>query len=761
MRRHEVLRCALTAFVLLLLSREALAQTLELHLPRTVGDPRTAQVMRDLAERIIPIYQEPDRQQYLATLSALQEVAGSWPAAYAARLSLAELTHRLPAAAGRTPQSVYELHVRARALQAEDHVPYGDGLARSFETLAGSLDDLAAYRLGRWLNASPAPQEAALQRSFDALYGQERISLAGALDLIQAYAAFDAQRGVAPLAPALVAGDEARRYNIDELHIPVAAGASVGALLVRPRGATRPLPSILTLTLGPLPAPGGHTRDQAIASAAHGYIGVAASARTWRAPAPGVRWNEPFVHEGEDARAVIRWLGAQGGSDGQVAMMGQGYGAFAAWAAARHPPPALRALVVASATAPGIDLPMEGGIFRSEAFRWLLYVSRAPGVSDEAYRDEARWRDLDARWFASGLPYRDLDRLYGVQSPVFQRWLAHPSLDAFWLARLPSAHELRSLAIPVLSLTGYYDAGGAGALHYFRQHRHARTRAEHLLLAGPYDQEALAAGPPAELAGYPLDPAARIDLSELRYQWLDHVLRGAPRPALLSGTVNYEVMGADAWRHVDRLPAAPGGLTLYLAAGSSGGPPQLLPSRPAAHSYVEQQADLAAREAVPVERAPILAGSLRWRDAQLFVSSPLLQSVELGGSPVLRLLLTCSARDVDLTATLYEQLPDGRYLMLHAPPYEQRASYARDPGLRHLLTPGHLTPLTLSSPRLVAVRTQPGSRLALLLGVKKRPDEEVNHGSGGDVSRESRASARRPVTLRWYSGSRITIPVGP
>jgi hypothetical protein len=62
---------------------------------------------------------------------------------------------------------------------------------------------------------------------------------------------------------------------------------------------------------------------------------------------------------------------------------------------------------------------------------------------------------------------------------------------------------------------------------------------------------------------------------------------------------------------------------------------------------------------------------------------------------------------------------------------------------------------------VLARRTAPGSRLVLLLGVKRRPDEQINYGTGRDVSQESRADAHRPLQLRWYSGSYLEIPVGP
>ena len=50
--------------------------------------PATPAVMRDLAERMLPVYQEDDPERYLANLSALQLVAGNYAAAYASRQSL-------------------------------------------------------------------------------------------------------------------------------------------------------------------------------------------------------------------------------------------------------------------------------------------------------------------------------------------------------------------------------------------------------------------------------------------------------------------------------------------------------------------------------------------------------------------------------------------------------------------------------------------------------------------------------------------------
>ena len=57
------------------------------------------------------------------------------------------------------------------------------------------------------------------------------------------------------------------------------------------------------------------------------------------------------------------------------------------------------------------------------------------------------------------------------------------------------------------------------------------------------------ARPTSVLRGYEVDPAALIDLRELRYQWLDHALKGGAAPAIVAERINFEVMGANEWRH--------------------------------------------------------------------------------------------------------------------------------------------------------------------------------------------------------------------
>ena len=63
--------------------------------------------MRDLAGRVLPVYQESDANQYLNNLSALQLVAGSVDSAWNTRQSL--LDRRRPQEAGKPIRPAVDL----------------------------------------------------------------------------------------------------------------------------------------------------------------------------------------------------------------------------------------------------------------------------------------------------------------------------------------------------------------------------------------------------------------------------------------------------------------------------------------------------------------------------------------------------------------------------------------------------------------------------------------------------------------------------
>jgi putative CocE/NonD family hydrolase len=548
----------------------------------------------------------------------------------------------------------------------------------------------------------------------------------------------------------LLVEDKERRYILEEIAIPVSQDATIAAALVRPRSATavRELPTLLEFTLD------RSSRD-AREAAAHGYASVLALSRI--AGDPTSRPRAPFESEGSDARAAIEWIAKQSWSNGRVAMQGHGYGGFVAWAAAKRLPPALKAIATSDPMAPGIAAPSPNGIFQNSAYRWVYEILASP--DDEVANDDARWRGIDEDWYRAGRTYREFPPLPGRASTIFRSWLNHPSYDRFWQKWLPFGAEFAEIDIPVLTVTGHYSAGETAALYYFTQHHQHDENANHALLIGPFDSPSVEHGASSSVRELRLDAVARIDPDEARYAWFEHALQEAERPAILSATVNYELAGANEWRHESSLAALESNpLRFYLAASPSGESNALVAEKAAPMSLTET-VDL--RDRTDVGWRPAQELVLKETQSQggvLFMTEPFDEPVDVAGRLRGELDFTINQYDVDLVMMLYELTSDGDYVKLFEPGYAFRASYARDRVHRRLLQAGVRQQLPFQSERMVGRRLAAGSRLVLTLGINKRADQQINYGGTHDVSEESIDDAGAPTRIRWHEGSFIEIP---
>jgi putative CocE/NonD family hydrolase len=759
--RRVALPLALLCGVLLLwpaLRPAAAAEPLfQFRAPTVLSDAATTAAMRDLALRLLPVYQDLDRDRYLATLSALQMVEGDYGAAYGARVALRQ---RLK---GQTPAQpieqsvVYDIYAHTKVLETQQHEPFGRAFSQAFNAVIPRLDDLTDYAMTSWFSTPLSVFQAALQSALASVQGQKSITQRQALDLIWAYLAYEVHLNTGPQADELIAEDDQFRYIIDDqILIRLPNGIRVPVMVVRPRGAAARLATLLEFTIY------RDNENYAKECAAHGYAGVVGYTSGRLPRHLGVL---PFERDGSEARAVIAWIARQPWSDGRVGMYGSGYSAFAAWAAAKHAPAALKAIATSSALAPGVDAPMLGNIFVNAWYRWAHEATADPPFNPISDEDESFWRQLNQTWYRSGRPYDQLDALAGVPNPLFDRWLEHPSYDRYWQQMIPYRDEFARIHIPMLAVTGYYAADAAGTLYYFAEHERYAPRDEQTLLIGPYDEQAMEQGASATLRGYRLDAAALIDLRDLRYRWFDSVLRGAPRPSLLQGRINFEVSGANEWRHAGSIEAMTSRtLRFYLSPAASDLPASaeahvLAAQKPAKLSALEQSVNLAERADADWNAPPELqSAALPTHYSVVFATGALPQAIELSGEFSGQLELAVNRADVDLALALYERLPDGTYLKLFDPQVQFRASYLRDPAHRALLKRGARQQLQFHSNRLLSRSFAAGSRLVLVLSVNKRPDQEINYGSGKAVATESISAATSPLKIRWFSSSYIDVP---
>ena len=554
----------------------------------------------------------------------------------------------------------------------------------------------------------------------------------------------------------LTAGRTSEQYLMqDDLIIKVDKNTELSLLVVRPRAMTEPLPVALRFTIY---AEQERSLDiaKACKAAKRGYIGVIAYARGKHLSRSSI---VPYETEVDDVTAVINWLAKQTWSDGRVAMYGGSYEGFAQWAATKRMPAALKTIVPYVAAIPGQGLPMENNVFISANYGWPFHVTNNKYKDDSIYQQKDRWQNLTSNWYKSGKSYRELDSFDQQPNPWFQRWLQHPSYDSYWQAMVPYQQDFSRISIPVLTVTGYYDDGQISALHYLTEHYRYRPDAEHYLVIGPYDHWTAQTKAAESLRDMAVDPVARIDTADLTFAWLDYVLKGKTKPALLQDKINYQLPGSNSWRHVaslQKLNAA--SQTFYLSTATADKPSMLSLAKQQQPGSMVTQVDLADRSGGNSYYPwPIVTKQIEPGTGKLYISEVFSKETEFSGQFSAQLDVRTNKKDFDLSVVLYELQADGRYV--HLAYYLGRASYAKDITKRQLLTPGSVESIPVVRSRMGSKLLKPGSRLVLFVNVNKNDFAQVNYGSGKDVSSETIADANEPLTVEWLNSSVVNIPL--
>jgi putative CocE/NonD family hydrolase len=740
------------------------AHALDLSASATQDPAALAAAMPALARAAIAEYKNDDRRIYLDTLFRLQMVAGNDEDAIK---SLIELRRANASSLSPRPGAalfIYEILARARLEAGRDRAALDKVLERQVRQTVAALDDPTAELVLSGLSGGTGGLSADLHERLDQQKSKSTVSLADAVKLVRAYEAEAAARNLAPLVPAIAAENDLRRYIVDkDVSVRMPDGGIICAVVVRPRGSAARLPTLLQFTIY---ANADQNLSDARQSAARGYVGVVGLTRG-KGCSPGT--PVPYIGDGADADVLIDWISTQSWSDGRVGIYGGSYSGGTAWAAAKHPPKALRALMVGAPAGPGIDVPMEGNVIWSFIYPWPFYTADNKWLDDATYNDSARWNRLNHEWYVSGRPYRDLEKIDGTPNPMFDAWLAHPTYDSYWQGVIPYKEEFAQIDIPVLQTVGYFAGGPGAAVYYMSQHYKYRPHAEDYMVIGPYDHFGAQRGtfsilraPTTTVAGYELDPAAQIDLYvDLRFRWFDYVLKAGPKPAILQDKVNYQVTGANTWKHAPSLAAmAVRSLKFYLSSGRSSNAYRLNQARPARDAAIALSVNLADRSDADTA-APgggLLDTAVDISNGLEFISDPLTEPIELSGLFSGRLDFVTNKKDFDFKVTLYELTPKGEYFLLA--PYWSRASHVGDLVNRHLLTPGTRQRLDFKSVRLMSHQMQPGGRLVAVLQVIKNSGQQINYGTGKDVSDESIADAKEPLTINWFTDSYIAVPIG-
>jgi uncharacterized protein len=523
-------------------------------------------------------------------------------------------------------------------------------------------------------------------------------------------------------------------------------GVQLNATLFKPAGAG-PLPAIFTLT----PYISDTYYPRAAYFARHGYVYLLVDVRG-RGNSGGA--FEPFANEGRDGRDVVEWIAAQSWSNGKVTMWGGSYAGFDQWSTLKEFPPHLATIVPAAAAHPGVDFPYFHNIFTLYDMQWLTFTSGVtPNVN--LFNDALFWRQKNLEMYRGHIAFRQLDGIIGNPSPIFRKWLEHPTPDAYYDAMVPSMEDYRRISIPILTITGDYDGDQAGAMTYYRRHMQygsPEAVAKHYLIIGPWDHAGTRT-PSQDVGGLHFGVASLLDLNDLHRQWYGWTMQNGAKPEFLKKRVAYYVTGSEQWKYADSLDTiANGKSTLYLASNGFAGDAfhsgSLADKRPEENGRAQDHFTYDPLDTRPGEVDDSGGGGelVSQADAlNLFGAGVVYHSdafggaMEISGFVKLSVWISMDVPDTDLSAALYEILPDGRSVELTNDIL--RARYRESSREAKLVTPGAIERYDFTGFTFFSRRIAKGSRLRLVLGAINAPGFEKNYNSGGDVASETAQDA--------------------
>src|SRR6202171_1856948 len=463
------------------------------------------------------------------------------------------------------------------------------------------------------------------------------------------------------------AADEATVDMQWAVKIPARDGVKLNATVFMPHGQRQPLPVIFTFT----PYIGDSYTDRAVYFAKHGYVYALVDVRG-RGMSCGK--FEPFVNEGHDGYDVVEWLAKQPYCNGNVTMWGGSYAGFDQWTVLKEFPPHLATIVPAASAHPGVDFPFQYNIFAPYDLQWLTFTSGVTG-NGSLFGNSGFWSSKAREMYMSHSAFQDFDKLAGNPSTVFQKWVKHPTPNAYYDAMVPSPDQYKRIGIPILTITGHYDGDQPGAFTFYKRHMKygtAEAKANHYLIVGPWDHAGTRT-PRAEVGGLKFGEASVLDLNKLHTEWYDWVMKNGKKPEFLKKRVAYYVVGAGAenWKYADSLESISNEKrTLYF--GSNGKAESVfqagtLTEKPAASTSADKWTydplDTRPGDAEPDDDAAALTSQRAvvntYGNGAIYHSEPFGEATEVTGFLKLSVWLAMDVSDTDLEADVYEILPGG------------------------------------------------------------------------------------------------------
>ena len=560
------------------------------------------------------------------------------------------------------------------------------------------------------------------------------------------------------------------RFGVE---IPMRDGVNLNATMYRPQGA-KPLPVVLSLT----PYISDRFHRLAMYFAQRGYVVAIVDSRG-RGNSEGE--FHPFLQDANDGHDIVEWLARHEWSNGKIAMNGGSYGGSNQWYTAKEFPDHLVTIIPTAPGFFGIDFPALNNVFRTYDMVWRILTAGVSG-QNQMFADQAYWAEKYVDHFEGRVAFKDFDTHVGKPSPIYQRWMRHPSYDEYWASIAPTDAEFAKMDLPILSVTGAYDGDQPGTMEFYNRHMKfgsRRAKDQHFLVIGPWDHGGTRV-PRSNVYGIEVGDKSVFSMEAFSRQWYDWTMKDGEKPEFLKDRIAYFVVGRNEWEYANKLEDI-GKKKMVLFLDGNGHPSPTayrsgaLVERPpkAAHTmyYIDDPLDTAHIVEREKGRAPdyqnpeyviyqddVLAIE---EDGLVFHSEPFAEDTEISGFVELELWLSMDVRDTDFRVSLFEVFADNTSHLLTTD--IQRARYRHSRSDEELVTPGEIELYRFENFLFFSRLIKKGSRLRLAIDGNNNIAWQQNFNSGGVVVEETAEDAQTAAVTLYQDRkhrSRLLLPKG-
>ena len=489
--------------------------------------------------------------------------------------------------------------------------------------------------------------------------------------------------------------------------------------------------------------------------ASRGYIFVAQHVRG-RDISDGTDFGDydTDVRDGYDA---VEWAAKLPGANGRVGLIGHSDEGRLAWYAAVSAPPHLAAIAPSAATGdPWRIVPYEDMVFSPINVAWacLMRARTLQNISD-----------LDIGAALTHLPLSTLPQQLGCGDvPLWDRWIAHPTLDAYWRSHAVTTN-IANVRAPVLQISGWYD-DSRGPIDYTTALQKVRGHPLIRLVMGPGAHKGV------DYVAGDFGPESRVDTRMLQLRWFDHYLLGKNNGVDTEPPVDIFVFGDNRWRKEAAWPLARAMPTKwYTSSGGSANTSSgngvldtLPPANAPADTFTYDPANptpylIDSRELETSLNEDFTALNASRRDALVFTSKAMTEAIEVTGPMSATLWAASDAKDTDWNVMLLDVFPDG-----HAERVQDgvaRARFRKGNEREVLLTPGSVERYDIDLWFTSRV-FEPGHRIRVSVSSALFPKYDRNLNTGGNNERDSVfVAAHQRLLHDAEHPSHVTLPMIP